>query len=282
MSRIHWCYAGAASVSWGQKCFPDLRGDQARRRLWEEIFRLCRADRTDGLAAWGRHDEILRNRAASLDALQIDRLRFRGPGTDLSVGLSDRSRFCGGSLSSQRGIRFAPNLPSEEVFTTPDWRRTRGRVRSTRDFHLNGIPVAGLEMEFECGEIQWFRADSGADAFLHHLEQARGGRRLGEVALVGIDSPVYQSGVLFGESLFDENAACHIGLGKAHLSGIADAHRLGAGDFESIGCNVESGIHTDIMISSEEVDVLAIDRRGAERGLLRQGKWVEFDTDTCS
>ncbi len=272
-SLVHWVVAGGATAAWGKKLFPGLSGEAACRRLWEEIFRICRADQEDGLAQWDVHDRELRERARRLTDLRIDELRFRGPGTDLVVGLSPKAKWLGGSDVGPYGARFEPNVPTEEVFTTPDWRQTRGHLRATRPFLVNAQRVEGLNLAFEAGRITKIEASRGADTYRSYVDSDAGARQLGEVALVGVDSPVYRSGLVFGEILYDENAACHVAVGKAYKNGLEGGPDMGEKELAEVGCN-DSTTHIDMMISDEETDVVARTRSGNEVPLLTGGRWV--------
>jgi aminopeptidase len=230
-------------------------------------------DQDDYLEAWTRHDAMLKQRSKCLNAMKVEELHFYGPGTDLRVRLSPLSRFAGGTELSATGIRFEPNIPTEECFTTPDWRGTEGRVRATRTVQINGKLIQGLEMRFERGRIVDFTAKTGAETFETYISSDEGARQLGEVALVGIDSPIYQSGLVFEEILFDENAACHIAVGSAYKFCLEGSASMNQEELQAIGCN-ESSVHTDIMISSEEVNVRAKLRDGSEKDLLVRGSFV--------
>jgi len=278
-SLVHWTVAAAATPKWGQKVFPDLEATAAADRLWDEILRICRADRPNCLALWRQHNATLARRAQRLNGLKIKTLHFEGPGTDLRVGLSPAAVFKGGSDTSPRKVEFEPNLPTEEVFTTPDWRGTEGTVRATRPFLVNGKLIEGLTLRFEHGKIVDFQATRGAETFAEYTASDDGANRLGEVALVGIDSPIYQSGLVFEEILFDENAACHIAVGSAYKFCLAGGAQMTEKDFAAIGCN-ESTVHTDMMISSDQVDVTAETYTGASIQLLAQGAWVDFGEGT--
>jgi len=272
-SKAHWCVAAAATPRWGQKVYPELGPDEACEKLWEDILKMCRADKPACADLWLAHNEVLQKRARALCDLTIKSLRFLGPGTDLTVGLTDRAIWKGGQETSTRGASFEPNLPTEEVFTTPDCRVTNGHVRATRPFLINGVLIKDLSMKFEDGAITDFRASNGADTFKAYIDSDPGGRRLGEVALVGIDSPVYQSGQVFQEILFDENAACHIAVGQAYKFCIQDGESMDSAAAEAIGCN-ESTVHTDMMISSDDVDVTATTFADDEVKLIQAGQWV--------
>jgi aminopeptidase len=274
-SRVHWTVVAAATQGWASRIFPKLSPQEAEAKLWENLFSICRVDREDFLDAWREHNALLHERARKLTDLQIESLHFTGPGTDLLVGLSPRALFKGGSDLSPRGVSFEPNLPTEECFTTPNWRKTTGTVTATRPFFINGTLIKGLWMRFERGEIADFKAESGEATFREYISSDEGGRRLGEVALVGIDSPVYRSGLVFEEILLDENAACHIAVGSAYKFCVKDSAHLSKESLAEIGCN-ESSVHTDMMISSEQVDVVAQLRDGSSTVLIRNGSWATF------
>ncbi len=274
-SKVHWLVAAGATPGWGKRIFKDATSEEAQRLLWEQIFKICRVDREDYLEEWKRHNNLLHQRAARLSDLRIDRIHFTGPGTDLTVGLSEKAVFKAGGDMGPRGVEFEPNIPSEECFSSPDWRRTEGYVRTTRPFFINGVLIKGLSLKFTHGEIVEFEAIEGKETFKEYISSDEGGKRLGEVALVGIDSPIYQSGHVFEEILFDENAACHIAVGSAYKFCISGAESMNKEDFAQIGCN-ESSVHTDMMISSEEVDVSAITRDGSRLVIIEKGKWKDF------
>ena len=270
--QVHWTVAAAATEGWGQKVFPELDGPSAEKKLWEAIFKLVRADREDSLEAWDEHNERLHKRGKTLSEMKISELHFTGPGTDLVVGLSEKAVFKGGTDMGPYGVPFEPNVPTEEVFTTPDWRRTQGTVRVTRPFLVNGKLIEGLKIEFADGKVSKVTADSGQETFQEYIASDEGASRLGEVALVGIDSPVFQSGLVFQEILFDENAACHIAVGSAYKNCLQGGESMTPEQLKEVGCN-ESSAHTDMMISDEQVDVVAKTYGGDEVVLLKNGEW---------
>jgi len=271
-SAVQWCVAAAATVGWAESIFDHLSGEAARDELWKQLLKIVRADRDDCLEAWVQHNQLLKRRGNALNALEIYTIQFVGPGTDLTVGLSAAARFEGGGATSQRNQEFIPNLPTEEVFTTPDYRMTEGHVKVTRPFLVNGTLVEDLTLKFSGGVLTEFEAGSGGETFRSYIDSDEGARRLGEVALVGIDSPVFQSGHVFREILLDENAACHIAVGNAYKTCLAGGVEMSAEELAEIGWN-SSSAHTDMMISNEEVDVIAITRSGDEVPLLRAGAW---------
>lgn len=272
-SLVHWTVAAAATAKWGQKVFPQLEPEQARQKLWEEILKICRADKPDCLALWREHNQTLKKRAALLTGMKIKQLIFTGPGTNLTVGLSPCAVFKGGSDASPRGVEFEANLPTEEIFTTPDCRLTSGKVKTTRPFLINGNLVCDLCLEFANGEISHFTASKGADTFREYINSDEGAKRLGEVALVGIDSPVFQSGLVFEEILFDENAACHIAVGQAYKFCLDGGPAMSKEELVCVGYN-DSTVHTDMMISNEKVNVKARTYSGREQALIKDGAWV--------
>jgi aminopeptidase len=271
-SKVHWTIGAAATPSWGARVFPDLSPEQAEDALWRAIFSIARVDREDFLEVWQHHNQTLHRRGQLLNQCRIKTLHFTGPGTDLRVGLSERAKFKGGTDNGPTGKPFEPNIPTEENFTTPDCRRTEGTVRATRPFLVNGVLIEGLSLTFKAGAIESFSAASGADTFREYINSDPGAKFLGEVALVGIDSPVFQSGRVFEEILFDENAACHIAVGSAYKFCIHGGESMSSDELAAIGCN-ESSVHTDMMISNEEVTVEAELYQGGKVTIIRDGAW---------
>jgi aminopeptidase len=256
----NWVVIGVPNEGWAAQMFdePDVE------RLWQLVEFCVRLDEDDPVAAWREHVARLGARARRLNELQVDTLRYRGPGTDLTVGLLPESRWQGCESQTADGIPYVANMPTEEVFTTPDARRTEGTVRSTQPLALNGQIVKGLEVRFENGRIVDVHADEGAAVVKGQLEIDERAPYLGEVALVDGDSRIGRTGVVFFDTLYDENAACHIAFGSAY----AEAVEGGVID----GVNVSS-VHTDFMIGSPEVDVDAVLRDGTVVPLLRDNVW---------
>jgi len=256
----NWTVIGVPNEGWARQVF----GEPDVERLWSVVEHCVRLDLDDPIAAWRDHVARLGERTRQLDALRIDRLRFRGPGTDLTVGLLPQSRWIGVESETVDGLRYVGNIPTEEVFTTPDYRRTEGVVRSTRPLALHGRIVRGLEMRFEQGRIVDVRADEGADVVLGQLATDERAPYLGEVSLVDRTSRIGETGLTFFDTLFDENAACHVAYGVAY----AEAVDGGVID----GVNVSS-VHTDFMIGGPEVDVDAVTQDGHEVPILRENVW---------
>jgi aminopeptidase len=271
-SKVHWLVAAAPTKAWAKKIFPEQSEDQAYDSLWDAIFKICRVEEPNCLEAWKVHNQKLHLRALKLTSMKIRKLYFTGPGTELEVALSEKALFKGGGDLSPRGVEYEPNIPTEEVFTTPDARGTFGKVKATRPFYINGRIVRGLALEFKNGAISSSQADEGHEAFAAYIATDDGAKRLGEVALVGIDSPIYQTGRVFQEILFDENAACHIAVGSCYKFCLEDGAVFSDEELAKLGAN-DSNVHLDMMISSNEVDVEALCYDGSRHKLIRKGAW---------
>ncbi|MDA8016685.1 MAG: aminopeptidase [Thermoanaerobaculia bacterium] len=275
-SLCPWVVAAGATPGWAARVFPDLEGDTALDRLWRCIFRFTAADRDDSVDYLAAKDRRLHGRRARLDALGIRELHVRGPGTDLRVGLSEKARWLGGSKVTADGRSFNANVPSEENFTTPDRRRTRGSLAATMPFRTkSGVLVEDLVMHFEAGRMTHFEAGRGADGFGRWVDTDEGARYLGEFALVGNDSPIAESGLFFEHTLFDENAWAHAALGQAYSSGLRGGEGLSQAELDACGAN-QSAIHTDIMFGSPEVTITATEcSHGSATVLIERGEWAE-------
>ncbi len=274
-SKVQWTVAAAATPQWGQKIFPELDAKNACEALWEQIFKICRADKQNCLELWKEHNSLLQNRAKRLTEMKLQELHFTGPETDLKVFLSSKAKFVGGGSKGPYG-EFEPNIPTEECFTTPDRRLTTGKAKITRPVLVNGKLVKGLRLEFKDGKLIHFDALEGKDNFAKYVDNDAGARFLGEVALVGTDSPIFQSGKIFEEILYDENAACHIALGFAYSFCLEGGAQMSPEELTTLGCNISS-VHVDMMISNEHVDVEATTYAGEKIKLIHKGQWsIEF------
>lgn len=256
----NWTVVGVPNPGWAQQMFGEPDVD----RLWELVAFCVRLDEDDPVEAWRDHVKTLGRRARTLNELQLDAVRYTGPGTDLTVGLLPESRWQGVESHTAKGIPYVANMPTEEVFTTPDARRTEGHVRSTRPLALYGRIVRGLEMRFEGGRIVEVRADEGADVIEGELSTDERASYLGEVSLVDGTSRVGRTGLTFFDTLFDENVTCHVAYGGAY----AEAVEGEPGE----GVNV-STVHTDFMIGGPDVDVDGVLRDGTVVPLLRGDVW---------
>jgi aminopeptidase len=256
----NWTVVGVPNAGWAEQMF----GEPDVERLWDLVEFCVRLDADDPVDAWREHVARIGRRARLMNDLRADAVRFRGPGTDLTVGLLPQSRWQGVESKTAEGLPYVANMPTEEIFTTPDARRTEGYVRSTRPLALYGRIVRGLEVRFENGRIVDVTADEGEDVVRGQLATDESAALLGEVALVDGTSRIGETGLTFFETLYDENATCHVAYGSAY----AEAVEGGAGD----GVNV-STVHTDFMIGGPDVDVDALLPDGTVVPLLREDVW---------
>lgn len=269
----NWTVAAAAAPAWASRVFPGEDAGRATARLWEAIARLCRLDAPDPVAAWRRHLDDLARRRDRLNERRYSALRYRGPGTDLTIGLADGHRWVSGQSASRNGILFAPNIPTEEVFTMPHKDRVDGIVRATRPLSYGGSLIEDFSVRFEHGRAVEVDATKGATVLKDLIATDEGAARLGEVALVSYASPISQSGLLFYNTLFDENAASHVALGAAYKFTVADGESMDDERFASVGGN-RSAIHVDFMLGSAELDIDGVAQDGSSEPLMRNGEWV--------
>jgi aminopeptidase len=264
---IAWTLSPFPTRAWARMVYPEVDAAEGLDLLWGDVVHVCRLDEPDPARAWhDRIDEIFQV-AGRLDALDLDALHFEGPGTDLTVGLLPSSRFAkeGGSSQTRTGVRHVPNIPTEEVYTTPDPERTHGIVTATKPLDVAGSLVTGLRVRFEGGRAVAIDADANADALRGRCAVDEGAARLGEVALVDRESRIGQLGRTFFTTLLDENAASHLALGDAYSSPIADD-----ADLPRINA---SAVHIDFMIGSDDVSVTGTTKSGERVPILRGGSW---------
>ena len=262
----NWCVVPWATVEWARVAHPDLDDEAALAKLWEELVYVLRLDEEDPAAAWRERVQAIHDAGSKLDAAQLDALRFEGPGTDLTIGLLPTSRFAQEAPGSTTvdGVNFNPNLPTEEVFTTPDPHRTEGVVTATKPLDLGGTVLKNLRVRFEGGRAVQIDADEGAEALRARCAIDEGAARLGEVALVDREGRIGRTGTVFFNTLLDENAASHIALGNAYATAVGE---------EDVPRINESAIHIDFMIGSDDVSVTGLTKDGREVPVLRGGSW---------
>lgn len=271
--RVPWTILAAPEPAWAAKVFPNDDEATAVAKLWDAIFAATRMDHDDPVAAWTEHAATLGARAATLSQRCYDALHFRGPGTDLTVGLADGHVWKGGGSVTPDGQRFVPNLPTEEVFTAPHAQRVDGTVRASLPLSFGGRLIDGFSLEFADGRVVAARAESGQEVLDQLLDSDEGARHLGEVALVSIDSPIYRSGLLFYETLYDENAASHIALGRAYRMSVDGGPDMSEEQAAAAGLN-DSLVHVDFMIGTPETDVDGVRSDGSREPIMRAGRFV--------
>jgi aminopeptidase len=265
----NWSIVAYPNAGWAETVF----GEPDVERLWRAVATAVRLDEPDPVAAWQEHIARLQLRAQTLNERRFDSLRYHGPGTDLIVGLHPESEWLAALDKTSSGIEHVANMPTEEVFTTPDARRVDGVVSATLPLQIQGNIVRGLEIRFEGGKAVEVKAESGEDVMRTHVATDDGAARLGEVALVDGHSRVGQTGLVFYDTLFDENAASHIALGAAIVHAVPWASELGSEERSGRGVN-HSSVHTDFMIGSNELEIDGIDAAGNATPILRSGDWL--------
>ncbi|SIQ73599.1 aminopeptidase T. Metallo peptidase. MEROPS family M29 [Rhizobium sp. RU20A] len=270
---INWNICSYPNPTWAKLVFPNDPEDVAVTKLAEAIFAASRVDRDDPVAAWAEHNGELARRSAWLNEKRFDALHFTGPGTDLTVGLADGHEWHGGASTAKNGITCNPNIPTEEVFTTPHALKVEGHVSSTKPLSHQGTLIDNIQVRFEGGRIVEAKASKGAEVLNKVLDTDEGARRLGEVALVPHSSPISASGVLFYNTLFDENASCHIALGQCYSKCFLDGANLSQDEITAQGGN-SSLIHIDWMIGSDKVDIDGIAADGNRVPVMRKGEWA--------
>lgn len=280
-NQIQWCVAAAPTAAWAQKVFPTLAPLAAEESLWTTILELCRADQADPIAAWQHHDRTLRQVTEYMQEQQVRAIHFFDstpgpdgePATNLTVGLTDQPVWVAASSVTPSGVRFLPNMPTEEVFSTPHNQRTEGWVRTSKPAFPFERKVVEAWFRFVQGEIVDFRATMGQE-ILEQFFQIPGAKRLGEISMVDVRSPVNQSNLLFYETLFDENAVCHLAFGRAYPEGLANGSALSEEELAAHGVN-QADTHVDFMIGTATMQVNGLCVDGREVAVMRNGQFVD-------
>jgi aminopeptidase len=270
---INWAIVASATPAWAAAMFPDDEPDTAMAKLWDAIFLTSRIGGDDPVSAWKKHDAGLQKRAAHLNEKRYAALQYRGPGTDFRLGLADDHLWMGGGTTAGNGLYCIPNIPTEEVFTTPHKDRADGTVTASKPLSYSGTMIENIHVRFQKGRIVETRASRGQEVLQKLIDTDDGARRLGEVALVPHSSPIASSGLTFFNTLFDENAASHVALGQAYTSCLRDGEKLSPEELAAKGAN-SSLIHVDWMIGSDKLDIDGITASDKVEPLMRQGEWV--------
>ena len=270
---VNWNILAYPTASWAMQVFPGDDEDVAVGKLADAIFAASRVDNDNPVAAWNKHNAMLRERTEWLNGQRFHALHFTGPGTDLSVGLADGHEWQGGASTAKNGIICNANIPTEEVFTTPHAARVSGHVSSTKPLSYQGTLIEDISVRFEDGRIIEAKASRGAEVLNKVLDTDEGARRLGEVALVPHSSPISASGLLFYNTLFDENASSHIALGQCYSKCFVNGDVITPEEIAKQGGN-SSFIHIDWMIGSGEIDVDGVGQDGSITPVMRKGEWA--------
>jgi len=269
----NWNIVSYPGRAWAKQVFPGRSDNDAVTALAEAIFSISRIDCDDPVSAWATHQETLTERQGWLNEQNFHSLHYKAPGTDFTLGLADGHEWKGGASTSLNGISCTPNIPTEEVFTTPHAHRAEGTVRASKPLVHMGTLIDGIEVRFEEGRIVEAKAEVGEEVFLRLLETDEGASRLGEVALVPHSSPISKSGLLFYNTLYDENASCHIALGQCYSKCFKGGIGSDKDAVEEAGGN-SSNIHVDWMIGSDELDIDGISEGGNRTPVMRRGEWA--------
>lgn len=270
---INWTIVAAASPAWAATMFPNVAPEMAMSELWDAIFAISRVGIPDPVSAWKKHDEGLQKRAAYMNQKHYAALQYRGPGTDFRLGLSDGHLWMGGGTTAGNGLYCIPNIPTEEIFSTPHKDCAEGAVSASKPLSYMGTLIEDIHVRFEAGRIVEVRASRGQEILQKLIDTDEGARRLGEVALVPHSSPIASSGLLFYNTLFDENAASHIALGQSYSGCLIGGDKASPEELAQRGAN-SSLIHVDWMIGSAEMDIDGITAAGTAEPLMRRGEWV--------
>ncbi len=266
--KVRWTVAAAPNPGWAREVF----GEPDVERLWEAVATAMRLDEADPVASWRARAAELAARARALDALELTEVRYRGTGTDLTVGLVPGTRWTGGSMDDAEGVTYMPNLPTEEVFTSPDRRSADGVISLTKPVIISGQLVEGLTATFSGGRITDVTATKGAEAARAQLDTDEGARSLGEVSLVDRESRIAKAGILFHNTLFDENAGCHVAWGQSFPFAVADGLSKNQEELYELGLN-HSAVHTDVVIGGNGITVTGSGPKG-EAEIIRDDDWV--------
>lgn len=273
--KVTWSIISIPTGDWAQKIFPELSREDAIGNLWDAIVKIVRVDKDDPIAAWEEHNAALQIAEEILNGKNFNKLIFKAPGTNLEIGLPKGHIWRGGATDSEQGVIFNPNMPTEEVFCMPHKYEVEGTVRSTMPLNYGGSLIDNFSLTFKEGKVVDFKAEQGEETLKHLLDTDEGARRLGEVALVPDESPISQSGLIFYNTLFDENASCHIALGKAYPTNLKGGSEMDKEALDKHGAN-DSLTHVDFMIGSEEMDIDGVKADGTTEPVFRNGTWA-FD-----
>ncbi len=272
--KVSWCLVSVPTEGWAKKVFPNLSRNEQIEKLWDAIFKATRIYSEDPIAAWNKHVDNLRNRVQFLNEKKFKKLHYKAEGTDLSIELPEGHLWAGGGAKTQNGIPFMPNMPTEEVFTMPHRSGVNGVVTSTKPLNYSGKYIENISLRFESGRIVDVKADTELETLKKLIETDDGSHYLGEVALVPFDSPISNSNIIFANTLFDENASCHLAIGAAYPTCLIGGTEMSREELDKKGVN-NSLMHVDFMIGSADMDIDGERADGTRIPLFRHGNWAE-------
>jgi len=273
--RIRWCVISVPTAGWAHKIFPELPEDLAVSKLWDAIFYTTRTDLADPVGAWQAHNQSFEKRVNLLNQHQFTEFIYTSPssGTDLHVGMPKNHVWAGGSEIAQDGVSFFPNIPTEEIFCAPDKDRVNGTLVSTHPLVYNGQLIDHFQFTFKNGVVTDFSAEQGYDALKSLLESCSGSNQLGEISFVPYDSPIQNLGILFYNTLFDENASCHFALGAAYPTCVKDGQNMDEAALKNAGLNV-SDTHVDFMVGASDLNITGVKADGSKIPIFINGNWA--------
>lgn len=270
---VKWNVLAVASKAWAKMVFPELEEEKAMESLWDQIFKISRIDNADPVHAWKTHDANLKHYSNYLTEKNFEKMKYTAEGTDLEVYLADEHVWIAGGNKDNKGDDFLPNIPTEEVFSMPHYKKVNGTLKSTKPLSVRGQFIDGFGFTFENGKVVDFYAETGYEVLEELLNTDEGARHLGEIALVPYDSPISNSGLIFSNTLYDENASCHFALGKAYSYNLKNGTKLEKEELEKRGAN-HSLIHVDFMVGSSNLKVVGITFEGEEIVVFENGDWA--------
>ncbi|WEG11832.1 aminopeptidase [Pullulanibacillus sp. KACC 23026] len=271
--KVSWCIISVPNITWAKRVFPDLGPEEGVQKLWETIFKMTRADQEDPVAAWELHKANLGEKANYLNTKKYKKLHYKAPGTDLSIEFHPKALWCQAASDNESGTEFIANIPTEEVYTLPLKTGVNGTVTSTMPLNYSGTLIEKLSLTFKEGRIVSFSAENGEETLKRLIETDEGSHYLGEVALVPHNSPISQSGLIFYNTLYDENASCHLAIGKAYPTTLEGGAKMSQEELDANGVN-DSLNHVDFMIGSAELSIDGELADGTKEPLMREGLWV--------
>lgn len=272
--KVAWCVASVPTAAWAKKVFPELSEEEASEKLWEAIFKTVRVDMEDPVAAWEEHKNNLKKSMDFLNSNKFKYLYYKNSlGTDLKIELPEEHLWLGGSSHTPEGVEFIANMPTEEVFTLPKKTGVNGKVVSSKPFNYNGNLIDKFSLIFKDGRVVDFSAEKGYENLKNLIETDEGSHYLGEVALVPYDSPISKSNMLFYNTLFDENASCHLAIGKAYPVCVENSEKMNGEDLQKLGVN-DSLVHEDFMVGTEDLEIVGVTAEGKEILVFKNGNFA--------